>query len=408
MVGLTGTDGKTTTTHFLYHILRAAGKKVGMINSVSALIGDETLETGLHTTTPDAPDVQRFLAQMVVAETEVCLLETTSHGLAQHRVTACDFDVAIVTNITHEHLDVHGSLADYRAAKASLFESLATAAPKGQPKLAVLNCDDWSFEYLKEKLERNHTTWRGYSLVAGHPQATLSAEEVTYHPDKTRFTLRWGAETFAVETNLVGDYNVSNCLAAVTAALEAFQLPPAVVQQGAAALRGIPGRMERLDEGQDFLAVVDFAHTPNALRRSLSVAKTLTPGRVIAVFGCAGLRDVEKRVMMGHIAAELADVTLITAEDPRTENLADIIAATANTMLADGAIEGLTFERVPDRGRALYLATQLARPGDMVIALGKGHEQSMCFGEIEYPWDDRQALRTALRGAPLLTLPTAS
>jgi UDP-N-acetylmuramoyl-L-alanyl-D-glutamate--2,6-diaminopimelate ligase len=166
--------------------------------------------------------------------------------------------------------------------------------------------------------------------------------------------------------------------------------------------------MERLDEGQDFLAVVDFAHTPNALRRSLSVAKTLTPGRVIAVFGCAGLRDVEKRVMMGHIAAELADVTLITAEDPRTENLADIIAATANTMLADGAIEGLTFERVPDRGRALYLATQLARPGDMVIALGKGHEQSMCFGEIEYPWDDRQALRTALRGAPLLTLPTAS
>jgi UDP-N-acetylmuramoyl-L-alanyl-D-glutamate--2,6-diaminopimelate ligase len=408
MVGLTGTDGKTTTTHFLYHILRAAGKKVGMINSVSALIGDETLETGLHTTTPDAPDVQRFLAQMVVAETEVCLLETTSHGLAQHRVTACDFDVAIVTNITHEHLDVHGSLADYRAAKASLFESLATAAPKGQPKLAVLNCDDWSFEYLKEKLERNHTTWRGYSLVAGHPQATLSAEEVTYHPDKTRFTLRWGAETFAVETNLVGDYNVSNCLAAATAALEVFQLPPAVVQQGAAALRGIPGRMERLDEGQDFLAVVDFAHTPNALRRSLSVAKTLTPGRVIAVFGCAGLRDVEKRVMMGHIAAELADVTLITAEDPRTENLADIIAATANTMLADGAIEGLTFERVPDRGRALYLATQLARPGDMVIALGKGHEQSMCFGEIEYPWDDRQALRTALRGAPLLTLPTAS
>lgn len=405
MVGITGTDGKTTTTHLLYHILRAAGKAVGMINSVSAVIGPEILETGLHTTTPDAPDVQRYLTHMVAAHTEVCLLETTSHGLAQHRVTACDFDVAVVTNITHEHLDVHGSLDGYRAAKAALFESLATAAAKGQPKIAVLNCDDWSFAYLKEKLARTNITWRGYSLTA-HPEATITAENISYHPAKTRFTIRRGSETFEVETHLVGDYNVSNCLAAVTAALEAFHLAPVVVQQGVAALPGIPGRMERLDEGQDFLAVVDFAHTPNALRRSLTVAKTLIPGRVIAVFGCAGLRDMEKRVMMGHIAAELADVTIITAEDPRTENLDNIIAATANTMLADGAIEGVTFERVPDRGRALYRATQLARPGDMVITLGKGHEQSMCFGEVEYPWDDRAALRAALRGAPLLTLPT--
>jgi UDP-N-acetylmuramoyl-L-alanyl-D-glutamate--2,6-diaminopimelate ligase len=172
--------------------------------------------------------------------------------------------------------------------------------------------------------------------------------------------------------------------------------------------------MERIDEGQPFMAMVDFAHTPNSLRRSLTVAQTLTPGRVIAVFGCAGLRDVEKRTMMGHIAAELADITIITAEDPRTETLSDIMAETATAMLdsgamlADSAIEGKTFERVPDRGRAIYRAVQLAQPDDVVIALGKGHEQSMCFGETEYPWDDRDAMRTALRGAPLLTLPTAS
>jgi UDP-N-acetylmuramoyl-L-alanyl-D-glutamate--2,6-diaminopimelate ligase len=405
MVGITGTDGKTTTTNLLYHILQTR-YKVGMISTVNAVIGDQVLDTGLHTTTPDAPDVQRYLAEMVEAGTEVCLLEVTSHGMAHHRVTACDFDVAIVTNITHEHLNLHGSLEAYRAAKAALFESLATAQLKDLPKTAVLNCDDWSFDYLKDKLAVTGTPWLGYSLT-GHPQASLTAHDVVYQPDKTRFTIRGPQSTFAAETNLVGDYNISNCLAAATAALEIFGLSPAQVQQGIAVLPGVPGRMERIHEGQPFMAVVDFAHTPNALRRSLTVARTLTSGRVIAVFGCAGLRDVEKRVMMGRIAAELADLTLITAEDPRTENLDAIIAETAGAMLAAGAIEGQTFERMPDRGRAIYRAVQLAGPNDIVLAFGKGHEQSMCFGETEYPWDDRQAMRSALQGNPLLTLPTA-
>lgn len=407
MVGITGTDGKTTTTNFLYHMIAADdNKKVSMINTVNAVIGDEILETGLHITTPDAPDVQRLLAQMVQARTDVCLLEVTSHGLAHQRVAACDFDMAIVTNITHEHLDLHGSLARYRADKARLFESLATAVDKGLPKTAILNCDDWSFEYLKEKLAATDTTWLGYSLD-NHPEACLTAHDISYEPDKTRFTLQGPAYAFELETALVGDYNVSNCLAAATAALELLRIPPQAIQRGVAALSGIPGRMERIDEGQGFLAIVDFAHTPNALKRSLTTGHTLTEGRVIAVFGCAGLRDLEKRTLMGHIAAELADITIITAEDPRTENLDGIIAETAQAMLAAGAVEGETFERVPDRGRAIYRAVQLAQPGDLVIALGKGHEQSMCFGQIEYPWDDRRAMRTALRGAPLLTLPSA-
>jgi UDP-N-acetylmuramoyl-L-alanyl-D-glutamate--2,6-diaminopimelate ligase len=155
------------------------------------------------------------------------------------------------------------------------------------------------------------------------------------------------------------------------------------------------------------MAIVDFAHTPNSLRRSLSTARTLTSGRIIAVFGCAGRRDIEKRVVMGEIAAELADITIITAEDPRSEELETIIAEISKAMMAKGAVEGETFERIPDRGRAIYRAVQLARPGDLVIALGKGHEQSMCFGETEYPWDDRQAMRAALKGQPLLTLPSA-
>jgi UDP-N-acetylmuramoyl-L-alanyl-D-glutamate--2,6-diaminopimelate ligase len=406
MTGITGTDGKTTTTHLLYHILHAAHNKVGMINTVGAAIGPEVLTTGLHTTTLPSPDIQRYLAQMLEAGTRYCLLEVTSHGLTHHRVTACDFDVAIVTNITHEHLDLHGSIENYRAAKASLFESLATAADKGQPKVAILNCDDWSFEYLKKKLSATGIQWLGYTLNH-HPEAHLAARNISYQPDKTCFTLQGFADTFAVETSLVGDYNVSNCLAAATAALGVFHISSQAVQQGLAALPGIPGRMERIDQGQPFLAIVDFAHTPNALRRSLSVAQTLTSGRVIAVFGCAGLRDVEKRTMMGHIAAELADVTIITAEDPRTENLDQIIAETVEAMLADGGVEGQTFERVLDRGWAIHRAVELARPDDVVIVLGKGHEQSMCFGETEYPWDDREATRAALRGRPMLTLPTA-
>ncbi len=406
MIGITGTDGKTTATNFLFHMLQATGQQTGMISTVNAIIGAQTLDTGLHTTTPDAPDVQRYLTEMVKAGSQTCLLEVTSHGLTHHRVTACDFDIAIVTNITHEHLDLHGSVEAYRTAKARLFESLAEAANKGIPKTAVLNCDDWSFAYLKEKLKARGIPWLGYSR-AGHPAATVTARNIVCRPDKTAFTLHWSGGKFQAETNLLGAYNVSNYLAAATAALELLDAAPQAVQHGAATMPGVPGRMQRIDEGQPFLAVVDFAHTPNSMRQTLSAARTLTDGRVIAVFGCAGLRDIAKRAMMGHIAAELAHYAIVTAEDPRTEKLADIMAETVQAMEEAGAVQGRHFEAIPDRGRAIFRAVQLARPGDIVIALGKGHEQSMCFGRTEHPWDDRQAMRSALRGRPLLTLPTA-
>ncbi len=417
MVGITGTDGKTTTTNLLYHILQAASQKVSMISTVNAVIGDTVSETGLHTTTPDALTVQGYLRQMVAAETETCLLEVTSHGLAHHRVTACEFDVAIVTNITHEHLDAHGgSIDNYWAAKAMLFESLATALDKGRPKLAILNCDDDSFGYLKGKLDPLGIRWVGYS-VRGHAEAAVTATRISYRPTLTRFAvlvqptpILGQKHQFDVTTHLIGDYNVSNCLAAITAARWGLNVSDEAIQRGVANLPGISGRMERVDEGQPFIALVDFAHTPNSLRRTLQVARTLleagSEGRVIAVFGCAGLRDVDKRVLMGEAAADWADVTIVTAEDPRTETLDDIIQVTVQTMLDRGAIEGQTVWRIPDRGRAIFQATQLAQAGDVVLILGKGHEQSMCFGHTEYAWDDRAALRAALRGQPLLTLPT--
>lgn len=405
LIGVTGTDGKTTTSHLIFSILKAAGLKAGLISTINAVIGDEEYDVGLHTTTPDAPDVQRYLAQMVAAGTEVCVLETTSHGLAQHRVAACDFDVAVVTNITHEHLDLHGSRAGYLAAKARLFEALGQA-PAGERRvrpLAILNRDDSSFEYLRARLQVEHAS---YSLAG---PADVVAQGIRHTPGATHFEIRGAAYRLPVQSKLVGAYNVSNVLAAFGATVEGLGIEPQIAGRGIEAVAGLSGRMERIDAGQDFLAIVDFAHTPNALRRALETARTLiAPGRrVIAVFGCAGRRDVEKRRLMGQIAAELADLTLITAEDPRTEDLAAIIDATAQTMLAAGCVEGRDFERVPDRGRAIFRAVRLARPGDVVLALGKGHEQSMCFSTTEYPWDDREAMRAALAGAPLLTLPTA-
>jgi UDP-N-acetylmuramoyl-L-alanyl-D-glutamate--2,6-diaminopimelate ligase len=430
MIGVTGTDGKTTTVNLLYHILRAAGLKVGMISTVNAVIGDEAHDTGLHVTTPDAPEVQRYLAQMVAAGTTHAVLETTSHGLAQHRVSACDFDVAVVTNVTHEHLDYHGDWEAYFAAKARLFEGLTTAARKpGLPKLAVLNADDASFEpLLNVGVERVLSYGLGgeveqdaiprsaqdASAVSPH-RPNVTARGVVHAPDATRFTLHAGLPQevqwrIPVATSLIGTFNVYNVLAAATAAL-GLGVTPEAIQAGVKALRGIPGRMERLsDETHPFLAIVDFAHTPNALRQALETARTLVGGggRVITVWGSAGLRDREKRRLMGTVSAHLADVTIITAEDPRTESLEAIMAESAAACEAEGQQEGVDFWRVADRGQAMRFAVELARPGDVVIACGKGHEQSMCFGSIEYPWDDREALRRALRGETLDTLPTAN
>jgi len=402
VVGITGTDGKTTTVNLLYEILRTAGRQVGMISTVNALIDRVSIDTGLHTTTPDAPDVQRLLAEMVSAGVDTCVLEVTSHGLAQHRVTACDFDVAVVTNITHEHLDIHGSLSAYRAAKASLFRGLAEGYRKsGIPKVSILNRADGSFDYL-----RSHQIDVTLSYNVDGP-GDVVARNVEYDAGTTRFEVCSPVGQFKVKTNLMGLFNVFNVLAA-TAASVALGVSADAISEGIAALPGVPGRMERVDRGQPFTALVDFAHTPNSLRRALQTARgSAADGRVIVVFGCAGLRDVEKRPQMGRIAADLADYAILTAEDPRTEDVNAIIETIAEGCRQAGGLEGHTFERVPDRGAALARAVELARAGDVVIACGKGHERSMCFGEVEYAWDDRLALAAALGGQPIQTLPTS-
>ena len=400
MIGITGTDGKTTTSNFLYQILREAGLKVGMISTVNAIIGDEILDTGFHVTTPDALNTQRYLAQMLKADLTHVILETTSHGWAQYRVDACEFDVGVITNITHEHLDYHGSFEAYRAAKGRLFESLADTVDKelDTRRIAILNRDDSSFDYLSRITRVPKLAYGMDASAAPH------AVDIHHIPDGIEFSIigksprSKGFSPYTVPTkiNLVGSYNISNALAAFSAAVYGLGISPETAARGIAALEGIPGRMERIDLGQPFTVIVDFAHTPNALRVAIESAREMTKGRVIALFGSAGLRDKEKRRLMAEVSAELADLTVLTAEDPRTESLGGILSEMVEGAIDKGGIENESFWRIEDRGQAILFALRLANPDDVVLICGKGHEQSMCFGETEYDWDDRIATRAAL------------
>jgi UDP-N-acetylmuramoyl-L-alanyl-D-glutamate--2,6-diaminopimelate ligase len=392
MIGVTGTDGKTTTSNLVYQIMLEAGLRPGIISTINALIGDEVVDTGFHVTTPEAPDVQRYLARMVTAGLSHVVLESTSHGLDQHRVSACDFDIGILTNITHEHLDYHGSYEAYRAAKARLFTDLATTHFKsqGNPRLAVLNQDDPSFDFLSQI---SGIRAIGYSL---RPGADLWASELCHDSTGLHFIANGPGFTIPIDCSLVGEFNVSNCLAAIGATVLGLNLDPDVARRGIAALRGVPGRMECIHLGQDFIAMVDFAHTPNALKVALQAARKMTSGRVIAVFGSAGLRDRQKRRIMAEVSVGEADISILTAEDPRTESLDEILTEMADAARSQGGVEGKNFYRVPDRPSAIQMAVEMARPDDLVITCGKGHEQSMCFGTVEIPWDDRIAMRAAL------------
>jgi UDP-N-acetylmuramoyl-L-alanyl-D-glutamate--2,6-diaminopimelate ligase len=397
VIGVTGTDGKTTTANLIHRILQGAGIRAGLISTVNAVIGQDQLDTGFHVTTPDAHDVQEYLYRMVAAGLTHAVLETTSHGWAQHRIDSCEFDIGVVTNITHEHLDEHGSYENYRAAKGRLFSSLATttAKPGGNPRLAVLNRDDGSYEYLA-----GITTVRKISYGT-RGESDLRAVDVEQTDFGSAFTAVGKTLRVDIRSPLPGRYNISNCLAALCATIIGIGVPADVASRSITSATGIPGRMERIDVGQDFAAIVDFAHTPNALREALGAARdmilrTSSSGRVIAVFGSAGLRDRAKRRMMAEASADLADLTVLTAEDPRTESLDVILSEMAAGARSRGGQEGRTFWRVPDRGEALRFAVSRAGPGDTVIACGKGHEQSMCFGSIEHAWDDRTALRAAL------------
>jgi UDP-N-acetylmuramoyl-L-alanyl-D-glutamate--2,6-diaminopimelate ligase len=397
VVGVTGTDGKTTTSTLLHAILKAAGRKADVITTIRAEIGGHEYDTGFHVTTPEAFDVQRYLHRMVEAGTEIAVLETTSHALDQGRVACVDYDIAVVTNVTHEHLDWHGSWENYMAAKARLFEGLNGSYRKpGTPKVAVINADDKSYTWLK-KIPSDMQWVYGLDRNA---QPDISADDIEYTSGGTRFVALTPISDIPVRMRLPGKHNIYNAMAAIGAAL-ALGADKEAVQKGLASVEQIRGRMEWVREAVPFGfdMVVDFAHTPNGLEKTLELARQIVQprnGRVIVVFGSAGHRDREKRGMMGHVAGRLADLTVITAEDPRTERVEDISAEIAKAMEEEGRTEGVDFYQVHDRAEAIDFAVQQARPGDIVLTCGKAHESSMCYGIDETPWDEFAAVRAAL------------
>jgi UDP-N-acetylmuramoyl-L-alanyl-D-glutamate--2,6-diaminopimelate ligase len=421
MIGITGTDGKTTTANILFSVMQAAGLKVGLLSTIKAVVGETEEPLALHVTTPEAPIVQCHLRRMVDAGLTHCIVESTSHGLAQHRVAAIDFDLAVVTNITHEHLDYHGSYEQYFAAKARLFDRLSQQPwniVSNNPikeqiiKTAVLNIDDASFPQLAAIDVPRRLT---YGL---QPEAHICASGINYLARGTDFSLIinpdlmfTGGYPLNISSSLPGEFNVYNMLAAAAAAL-AIDIDVDSIRHGLQAIVSVSGRMEAIDLGQPFSVIIDFAHTPNALEKLIETARGMAKGRIITVFGSAGKRDIEKRRLMAEISARRADITVLTAEDPRTESLEEILDIMAEGCRRWGGIETQSFWRVRDRGRAIYQALSMARSDDIVLICGKGHEQSMCFGTTEYPWDDRQAARTALRAVlshqpvPDLGLPT--
>ncbi len=380
LVGVTGTNGKTTTTYLIDSALRAAGETVGLVGTVEYRVGNRIAEA--VRTTPEASELQALFREMVDASCRRAVLEVSSHSLALQRVHGLEFRVAVFTNLTRDHLDFHGDMDAYFAAKRKLFDSLLR--PDGH---AIVNLDDDRAEELA-RVSRG-TLW-SYSL--DNPKADLYAEELRLGLDRTRFRARTPKGVLEIESSLVGRFNVQNVLAALGAGL-ALGLAPDAVQRGIATLPGVPGRMEKVALGQDFTVLVDYAHTDDALRNLLETVRGLGPRRVITLFGCGGDRDRSKRPLMGAVASRLSDIVILTSDNPRSEPPEAILEEIRRGIPASRAEDTLV---IPDRRDAIVRALEMGREGVVVVIAGKGHETYQVLRDRSVPFDDRQVARDAL------------
>jgi len=391
LVGVTGTDGKTTTGFLLHALLQGTGHPAGLIGTVGFRVGDQAIENQLHQTTPESPDVQELLAAMVEAALEYAVLETSSHALMLDRVRGCRFDSAILTNITSDHLDFHGTLENYRAAKARLFAGLGGDPPRTIEPIAILNRDDASYDAMAAASAAPVLSY------GRHPEAAVRATDIIVGASGIRFRAVTPAGAVELRSPLTGDFNVSNLLAALSLAV-ARAIPLDAAARALGSLRGVPGRMQRVEAGQPFAVVIDFAHTPDALAKALDALRAVTPppGRLIVVFGAPGERDRTKRPAMGRVAAERCDLVVLADDDPRGEDRHAIIEQIAAGARAAGLREGQTLLLQPDRREAITTAMAMARPGDTVLLAGKGHEQSITIGNVVQAWDEEAAARAAI------------
>lgn len=376
LIGVTGTNGKTTTTYVIEAILQAMGMSVGVIGTVENRFAGERVEA--TQTTPGALDVQRMLRRMQDRGVHAAVMEVTSHALHQDRVTGCEFAVCVFTNLSRDHYDYHGSEAEYFAAKARLFTELPG-------RWHVLNLDD---PYGRKLLAASKSRVLTYGI---EQEATLTPRAVVHGLDGIRFTLPTTKGTLEVQSSLVGRHNVYNLLASIAVGL-ALDVDADAMLRGIQQLTQVPGRLERVDAGQDFYVFVDYAHTPDALEQVLHTVRAETPGRLITVFGCGGDRDPGKRPLMGRLAAAISDYTVITSDNPRTEPPETIVAD-----IVAGVDPSRHYTMMVDREQAIAHAIAEARPKDTVVIAGKGHETYQIVGQARRHFDDREVAREALR-----------
>ena len=377
LIGVTGTNGKTTVTNLIKHLLSTATQRVGVIGTVSYDLGARVVPS--YRTTPESLELYGMLAQMRDAGCRQAAMEVSSHGIDQQRVLGMNFSVAVFTNLTRDHLDYHKTMEAYFAVKTKLFTGGAGAAPKA----AAINLDDPYGRQLAAEIPP------GVRVVTfgEAPEAMVRAEEVRLNFKSTQLRLVWPGGSREIESPFIGRYNVSNLLAAF-AACYALGRDPQVIGPRLKSFAGVPGRMERIEEGQPYNVLVDYAHTDDALRNALGMLRAITPGRLFVVFGCGGSRDRTKRPLMTGAVQEFADFAWATADNPRTEALAQIF-----TDMKTGVKDAGKITFVEDRRRAISLALDAARAGDCLLIAGKGHETYQEFADTIVPFDDRQVVR---------------
>lgn len=390
LVGVTGTNGKTTTTYLLEALFAEAGRRPGVIGTVEYRFGG-VAESAPHTT-PESAELQKLLARMRENGVDVCAMEVSSHALAQERVAGCHFDAAIFTNLTPEHLDYHVDMESYFEAKAILFEELLAAT--GKPgAFAAINVDD---AYGRDLVRRSAVPVVTFGFAR---DADVRGDDLAFDAAGLAMTAATPAGPIRLRSRLCGRFNALNVLGAVAVA-QRMGIAPTTIARAIAKVEVVPGRFEAIANDGGVLALVDYAHTPDALENVLAHARELTKGRVIAVFGCGGDRDRAKRPLMGKAAASLADVAIVTSDNPRTEDpqaiIAEILPGVQGT--AKPFADGRGYEVIADRRLAIGRAVELARAGDVVVVAGKGHEDYQIVGTTKHHFDDREVLREMLKG----------
>jgi UDP-N-acetylmuramoyl-L-alanyl-D-glutamate--2,6-diaminopimelate ligase len=401
-IGITGTDGKTTTSYLAVSALDAAGRRPGLIGTIATRIGGVATDHDEHATTPEAPELQAALRAMVQAGDDSAVIETTSHGLALERVGSVAYDVAILTNLSHEHLELHGTFEAYRDAKLRLFERLGQGRPKRLPggaippePAAIVNLDDPSAGLFIGTARDVRARVITYGT---DPAADLRATAVSEDAHGLHMAIDGLTGAASLDLQLAGRFNAHNALAVIGLG-EALGLDRHAVRTGLAALQRVPGRMERLEVGQPFEVVIDFAHSPASLTTVLDLLAPMAAARgggLIAVFGSAGERDTAKRPRMGRIAGERCRLVVVTDEDPRGEDRATILDEIARGAEAAGRRRGHDLLLIADRAQAIAAAFEAARSGDIVLLAGKGHERSIAGPDGDQPWDERAVALDAL------------